>query len=78
MTKINAQHSIAITYYDGDHWGVARSREVVMKTPLLTIIVVIALIIGGGLTIKKACKTGHYAWCVPTSTWHHAKATAPV
>ena len=49
-----------------------------MKTPLLTTVIVIALIIGGGLTIKKACKTGHYAWCVPTSTWHHAKAAAPV
>jgi uncharacterized protein YxeA len=49
-----------------------------MKTPLLTIIMVIALIVVGGQTIKKACKTGHHAWCVPESTWHHAKARAPV
>jgi uncharacterized protein YxeA len=49
-----------------------------MKTPLLTIIMVIALIVGGGLTIKKTCKTGHHAWCVPTSTWHHVKATTPI
>ena len=50
-----------------------------MKTPLLTIITIIAIaLIVGGLTIKKACKTGHHAWCVPTGTWHHAKATAPV
>jgi hypothetical protein len=48
-----------------------------MKTPLLTIILVIALIVGGGLTFQKACKTGHHAWCVPESTWHHTTARAP-
>jgi hypothetical protein len=30
-----------------------------MKTPLFTIIMVITLIVLGGQTIKKACKTGH-------------------
>jgi hypothetical protein len=49
-----------------------------MNTPLLTVIIVIALIVGGGLTVKKACKTGLHAWCVPTSMWHHTKARAPV
>jgi hypothetical protein len=49
-----------------------------MKAPLLTIIIVIALIVGGGLRFQKACKIGHYAWCVPESTWHHTKARAPV
>jgi len=48
-----------------------------MKTPLLAIIMVIALIVLGGQTIKKTCKTGHHAWCVPESTWHHTKARAP-
>jgi hypothetical protein len=49
-----------------------------MKSPLLNIIIVITLIVGGGLTVKKACKIGHHAWCLPTSLWHHAKARAPV
>lgn len=49
-----------------------------MNTPLFTIIIVIALIVGGGLTVKKACKTGHHAWCAPTSMWHHAKARGPI
>jgi hypothetical protein len=49
-----------------------------MKTPLVTIILVIALVVGGGLKVKKACKTGHHTWCVPESTWHHTKARAPV
>jgi hypothetical protein len=47
-----------------------------MNTPLLTVIIVIALIVGGGLTVKKACKTGLHAWCVPTSMWHHTKVRA--
>jgi hypothetical protein len=50
-----------------------------MNTPLLTIIIVIALIVGGGLRFQKACKTGHHAWCVPESMWQHpTKARAPV
>ena len=58
--------------------GAACRREVVMNTPLLTIILVIALVVGAGLTVKKACKTDHHAWCVPTATWHHTKTRAPV
>jgi hypothetical protein len=49
-----------------------------MNAPLLTIIIVIALIVGGGLTVKKACRSGHHVWCVPGGMWHHAKARAPV
>jgi len=49
-----------------------------MNAPVLAIIMVIALIVGGGLTVKKACKAGHHTWCVPESTWHHTKARAPV
>ena len=49
-----------------------------MKTPFLTILIVIALIVLGGQTVKKACKTGQHSWCVPTSTWHHTKARTPV
>jgi hypothetical protein len=50
-----------------------------MNIPLVaTIFIVIALIVLGGQTVKKACKTGDHAWCVPTSSWHHAKARAPV
>jgi hypothetical protein len=48
-----------------------------MKTPFLAIIMVTALIVLGGQTIKKTCKTGHHAWCVPESTGHHTKARAP-
>jgi len=48
-----------------------------MNTSLLTIFIVFALIVGT-VTVKKSCKTGHHAWCVPESTWHHAKARAPV
>ena len=48
-----------------------------MNTLLPTIILAIALIVGGGLRFQKACKTGHHAWCVPESTWHHTKARAP-
>jgi hypothetical protein len=55
-----------------------RGREAVMKTPLLTIIMVIALIVLGGQTIKKACKTGHHTWCAPESMWHRTKARTPV
>jgi hypothetical protein len=49
-----------------------------MKTPLLTVLIVIALSVATTVTVKKACKTGHHAWCVPASTWHHAKGRAPV
>jgi hypothetical protein len=49
-----------------------------MNTPLLTILIVIALIVVSTVSVKKACKTGHHAWCVPTSTWHHTKTRAPV
>ena len=42
-------------------------RQVVMNIPLVTVIIVIALIVGGGLRFQKACKTGHHAWCVPES-----------
>jgi hypothetical protein len=68
------RRSLVTTYRDGP----GRPREVVMKAPLLTVIMVIALIVVAGQTVKKACKTGHHAWCVPTSTWHHTKARAPV
>ena len=74
MTKINA---LVISDYSITTYGRGvqpRGREAVMKTPLLTIIIVIALIVLGGQTIKKTCKTAHHAWCVPESTWHHPKA----
>jgi hypothetical protein len=38
------------------------SREVAMNTPLITVIIVIALIVGSALPIiNKACKSGHHA-----------------
>lgn len=36
-----------------------------MNTLLPTIILVIALIVGGGLRFQKACKTAHHAWSAP-------------
>ena len=48
-----------------------------MNTPLLTFIIVLALIVGGGM-VKKACKTSHHAWCVPTGTWHHTRKLPPL
>jgi hypothetical protein len=53
------------------------ARRLSMNTALLTIIILIALAVGGGLTVKKACKTGHYTWCVPAGAWHHTKPRAP-
>jgi hypothetical protein len=48
-----------------------------MNAPLLAIIIVIALIVGGGLTVKKACKAGHHTWCVPESTWLEGAVCKP-
>jgi hypothetical protein len=50
-----------------------------MNTPLITVIIVVALIVGSGLSImNKACKRGHHAWCAPMSTvQHHAKSQPP-
>jgi hypothetical protein len=43
-----------------------------MNTPLIAVIIVIALIVGSTLSImNKACKSGHHAWCAPMSTAHH-------
>src|SRR6516225_186251 len=38
-------------------------REVAMNTPLISVIIVIALIVGSTLSVmNKACKSGHHAW----------------
>jgi hypothetical protein len=46
-----------------------------MKTPLLVLLIVIVLIVGGAVsTVKKACKSGYHSWCVPVFTVrHHTK-----
>jgi len=49
-----------------------------MNSPLLGVIIVIALIVGSTLSImNKACKSGHHAWCAPMSTVHHHNKTQP-
>jgi len=40
-----------------------------MNTPVIAVIIVIALIVGSTLSImNKACKSGYHAWCAPMST----------
>jgi hypothetical protein len=40
-----------------------------MNTPLIAVIIVIALIVGSALSVmNKACKSGYHAWCAPIST----------
>jgi hypothetical protein len=51
-----------------------------MNSPLLVVIIVIAVVVGSTLTImNKACKSGYHAWCAPMSTMvrHHAKTQPP-
>ena len=51
-----------------------------MKTPIIAAIIVIALLVGGTLSImNKACKNGHHAWCGPMSTLvrHHTTPRPP-
>jgi hypothetical protein len=49
-----------------------------MNTPVMGVIIVIALIVGSTLSImNKACKSGHHGWCAPTSTVHHHSKTRP-
>jgi hypothetical protein len=51
-----------------------------MNSPLLVVIIVIALVAGSTLTImNKAWKSGYHAWCAPISTVrHHVKPQTPV
>jgi hypothetical protein len=51
-----------------------------MNSPLLVVIIVIMLVVGGTLTVmNKACKSGYHAWCAPMSTVrHHVKSQPPV
>jgi len=49
-----------------------------MKTPVIAVIIVVALIVGSALTImNKACKSGYHAWCAPMSTVRHHTKTPP-
>jgi hypothetical protein len=50
-----------------------------MNSPLLVVIIVIALVVGSTLSImNKACKSGYHAWCAPMSmVRHHAKSQPP-
>jgi hypothetical protein len=51
-----------------------------MNSPLLVVIIVIAVVVGSTLTImNKACKSGYHAWCAPMSTMvrHHTKTQPP-
>jgi hypothetical protein len=49
-----------------------------MNSPLLAVLVMMVIVIGGALTtMNKACKTGYHAWCAPMSTQHHAKPRPP-
>jgi hypothetical protein len=47
-----------------------------MKTPILVILIMIMLIIGGTLSaMNKACKSGYHSWCAEMSTMlrHHTR-----
>jgi hypothetical protein len=50
-----------------------------MKTPVIAVIIVTALVVGSTLSVmSKACKSGYHAWCAPMSTvHHHVKARPP-
>jgi hypothetical protein len=49
-----------------------------MNTPVIGVIIIIALIVGSTLSImNKACKRGDHAWCAPMSTVHHHTKTQP-
>ena len=49
-----------------------------MNTPLISVIIVIALIVGSTFSImNKACKSGHHAWCAQMSAVHHHSKTHP-
>jgi hypothetical protein len=47
-----------------------------MNTPVIAVIIVVALIVGSTLSIK-ACKSGYYAWCAPIFTVRHHSKTQP-
>ena len=49
--------------------------KVAMNTPVIAVIIVVALIVGSTLSIlNKACRSGYHAWCAPISTLrHHSK-----
>jgi hypothetical protein len=49
-----------------------------MNSPLLVVIIVIALLLGSTLTImNKSCKSGYHSWCAPISTVRHHVKTQP-
>ena len=50
-----------------------------MNSPLIAVIIVIALIVGSTLSVmNKACKRGDHAWCASMSTYvHHRTKTQP-
>jgi hypothetical protein len=52
-----------------------RTGKVAMNSPVIAVIIVVALIVGSTLSIlNKACKSGCHAWCAPISTLrHHSK-----
>jgi hypothetical protein len=49
-----------------------------MNSPLIAVIIVIALIVGSTLSVmNKACKSGYHAWCDPMFTVRHHVKTQP-
>jgi len=46
-----------------------------MKSPLVIVLVAVAVVAVGTLAVmNKACKRNQHAWCAPTSSlWHHIK-----
>jgi hypothetical protein len=49
-----------------------------MNSPLLVVIIVIALVVGSTLSVmNKACKSGYHAWCAPMSNVRHHVRTQP-
>jgi len=49
-----------------------------MNSPLVAVLIVIALIVGSTLSImNKACKHGYHAWCDPMFTARHQSKNQP-
>ena len=48
-----------------------RGREVTMKSPLVIVLVAVALVTVSTLVVmNNACKSSQHAWCAPTSMRH--------
>ena len=59
--------------------GVSAAARSQMKSPLLIVLTAVVLL-GTGSTLamlNNACKSGHHAWCAPTSDVRHVAKIGP-